>query len=91
MAERNRNTVCFECESGLCHEVTEPYEVQLPDGDRFTIPLLSVIRCDACGEISIPAASAKVIDAAIWRSLVGKQRSHHTCKVAVMLRNSTYR
>ena len=63
MAEYNRN--CFECESGVCHEVTEPYEVQLPDGDSFTIPSLSVIRCDACGEISISAASAKVIDAAI--------------------------
>lgn len=63
MAEYNRN--CFECESGVCHEVTEPYEVQLPDGDCFTIPSVSIIRCDGCGEISIPAASAKVIDAAI--------------------------
>ena len=59
------STNCFECESGVCHEVTEPYEVQLPDGDCFTIPSLSIIRCDDCGEISIPAASAKVIDAAI--------------------------
>ena len=37
----------------------------MPDGDSFTIPSLSVIRCDSCDEISIPAASAKAIDAAI--------------------------
>ena len=65
MVSLNGNINCFECESGICREITEPYEVQLPDGDCFTIPSLSIIRCDGCGEISIPAASAKVIDAAI--------------------------
>lgn len=63
MSEHSTN--CFECKSGVCHEVAERYEVQLPDGDCFTIPSLSIIRCDGCGEISIPAASAKMIDAAI--------------------------
>ena len=65
MADPNENTNCFECESGVCREIKEPYVVELPDGDSFTIPSLSVIRCDSCDEISIPAASAKAIDAAI--------------------------
>lgn len=65
MADPNENTNCFECESGVCREVKEPYVVELPDGDRFTISSLSVIRCDTCDEVSIPGASAKVIDDAI--------------------------
>ena len=63
MSTESENMTCFECDRGVCHEVTEPYEVRLPDGDSFTIPSLAILRCDACGEISIPAASAKVIDA----------------------------
>ncbi len=65
MADPNENTNCLECESGVCREVTEPYLVALPDGDSFTIPSLSVIRCDTCDDVSIPAASAKVFDDAI--------------------------
>lgn len=65
MSQHTENSTCFECDRGVCREVTEPYEVQLPDGDNFTIPALTILRCDACGELSIPAASAKAIDAAI--------------------------
>lgn len=57
--------MCIDCNRGVCHEVIEPYEVQLPDSDGFIIPSLMMLRCDACGEISIPAASARAIDAAI--------------------------
>lgn len=65
MSQHPENSTCFECDCGVCREVTEPYAVQLPDGDNFTIPALTILRCDACGELSIPAASAKAIDAAI--------------------------
>lgn len=57
--------VCLDCDRGVCREVTEPYEVELPDGDSLTIPSLTMFRCKTCGELSIPAASARAIDAAI--------------------------
>jgi len=65
MSSAPANMMCSDCNRGVCREVTEPYEVQLPDSDGFTIPSLTMLRCDVCGEFSIPAASARAIDAAI--------------------------
>lgn len=65
MSNAQENLVCLDCDRGVCREVIEPYEVKLPDGDKFTIPSLTMFRCDTCSELSIPAATARAIDAAI--------------------------
>jgi len=59
MSNDSLDLMCPECDRGVCYEVNEPYDVLLPDGDRFMIPSLTVLRCNACGEIAIPAASAR--------------------------------
>lgn len=56
--------ICFECGAELFPS-TEPYTVQLPDGDSFVMPSLEIYRCGQCAAVEIPSASSEQIELAI--------------------------
>ena len=50
----NHPETCFACGEGHYTEVIEDYRLDLPDGDTLTVPKLHILRCDKCGEDTIP-------------------------------------
>ena len=57
--------VCPACEQGHMQASVGPYEVDLGENLRLTIPNVPQEICDHCGEIAIGAEAARLIDAAI--------------------------
>lgn len=52
---------CDECDGGTLHSIIEDYDVLTQDGNKITVPGVKMIRCDKCGETTIPAASSRYI------------------------------
>ena len=68
---------CFDCDKGHYQSVIEDYRLDLPEGDTLTVPNLLVLRCDHCGEESIPPESSRRIEAAV------EQHQDTLCPAAV--------
>lgn len=56
---------CFVCCEGLYRHVIEDYQLDLPEGETLTVPKLLILRCDSCGEETIPPESSRRIESAI--------------------------
>lgn len=56
---------CFACGEGHYQEVIEDYRLDLPEGETLTVPKLLVLRCDKCGEDTVPPESSRRIEAAV--------------------------
>lgn len=54
--------LCFSCGVGHYHEITEDYRIDLPGGDMLIVPQVLVLRCDKCGDDSIPPDSSRRIE-----------------------------
>ncbi|MFT4586589.1 MAG: putative zinc finger/helix-turn-helix YgiT family protein [Candidatus Binatia bacterium] len=61
----NHPETCFECGEGHYIEVVEDYRRALPDGETLTVPKLLILRCDKCGEDTIPPESSRRIETAV--------------------------
>jgi putative zinc finger/helix-turn-helix YgiT family protein len=61
----NHPKICFACGKGSYQEVLVDYLLDLPDGDTLTVPKLLVLRCDKCGEQTIPPDSSRQIETAV--------------------------
>jgi len=61
----NHPETCFACGDGHYHEVVEDYRLDLPDGETLTVPQLLILRCDKCGEDTIPPESSRRIEMAV--------------------------
>ncbi len=57
--------ICFACGEGHYQEVIEDYRLDLPEGETLTVPKLLVLRCDKCGEDTIPPESSRRIETAV--------------------------
>ena len=57
--------ICFACGEGSYREVLVDYVLELPDGDTLTVPQLLILRCDKCGEDTIPPDSSRQIETAV--------------------------
>lgn len=58
----SQEEICLDCNIGTLKPQRESYHVALPDNDGFDIPDLSILRCDNCGAILIPASSSRQIE-----------------------------
>lgn len=56
---------CFACGEGHYQEVIEDYRLDLPEGETLTVPKLLVLRCNKCGEDTIPPESSRRIETAV--------------------------
>jgi putative zinc finger/helix-turn-helix YgiT family protein len=56
---------CFECGEGHYQEVIEDYRRALPEGEILIVPKLLILRCDKCGEDTIPPESSRRIETAV--------------------------
>lgn len=61
----NHPETCFACGEGHYQEVIEDYRLDLPDGETLTVPKLRILRCDKCGEDTIPPESSRGIETAV--------------------------
>jgi putative zinc finger/helix-turn-helix YgiT family protein len=61
----NHPEICFACGEGHYQKVFEDYRLDLPEGETLTVPKLLLLRCDKCGEETIPPESARRIEAAV--------------------------
>jgi putative zinc finger/helix-turn-helix YgiT family protein len=61
----NHPKTCFACGEGPYREVVGDYLLDLPDGDTLTIQKLLILRCDKCGEETIPPDSSRRIETAV--------------------------
>ena len=61
----NHPVTCFECGEGHYIEVVEDYRRALPEGETLTVPKLLILRCNKCGEETIPPESSRRIEAAV--------------------------
>ena len=61
----NHPETCFACGQGRYQEIVEDYRLDLPDGETLTVPKLAILRCDKCGEDTIPPDSSRRIEATI--------------------------
>ena len=61
----NHLEICFECGEGHYVEVIEDYRRALPDDETFIVPNLLILRCDKCGEDTIPPESSRRIEKAV--------------------------
>lgn len=61
----NHPESCFACGSGHYQEVIEDYRLDLPEGETLTVPKLLILRCDKCGEDTIPPESSRRIETAV--------------------------
>ena len=57
--------ICFACGEGEYREVQEDYAVELPGGEVLTVPKLTILRCEKCGEETVPPESSRRIEAAV--------------------------
>lgn len=61
----NHPETCFACGEGHYQEVIEDYRLDLPEGEILTVPKLLILRCDKCGEDTIPPDSSRRIETAV--------------------------
>lgn len=61
----NHPEKCFECGEGHYQEVIEDYRRTLPEGETLIVPKLLILRCDKCGEETIPPDSSRRIETAV--------------------------
>ena len=61
----NHPETCFECGEGHYQEVIEDYRRALPEGEILIVPKLLILRCDKCGEETIPPESSRRIETAV--------------------------
>lgn len=61
----NHPETCFECGEGHYVEVVENYRRVLPEGETLIVPKLLLLRCDKCGEDTIPPESSQRIEMAV--------------------------
>ncbi len=61
----NHPETCFACGEGSYQEVIEDYRLDLPEGETLTVPKLLILRCDKCGEDTIPPNSSRRIETAV--------------------------
>jgi YgiT-type zinc finger domain-containing protein len=61
----NHPETCFACDEGHYQEVIEDYRLDLPDGETLTVPRLLILRCDKCGEDTVPPDSSRRIETAL--------------------------
>jgi YgiT-type zinc finger domain-containing protein len=57
--------ICFECGEGHYQEMIQDYRRALPDGETLIVPRLLILRCDKCGEETIPPESSRCIETAV--------------------------
>ena len=57
--------VCTQCHEGTYQNMTKDYTVHLRDGDQCTIANLAQRRCNQCGHVVLPWASALRVDRAV--------------------------
>lgn len=62
---KNHSETCFACGEGHYQKVIEDYRLDLPEGEVLTVPKLLILRCDKCGEETIPPESSRRIEAAV--------------------------
>ena len=60
----NHPETCFECGEGHYVEVIEDYRRTLPNDESIIVPKLLILRCDKCGEDTIPPESSRRIETA---------------------------
>jgi len=61
----NHPETCFACGEGHYQEVIEDFRLDLPEGETLTVPKLLILRCDKCGEDTIPPESSRRIETAV--------------------------
>jgi putative zinc finger/helix-turn-helix YgiT family protein len=61
----NQPETCFECAEGHYQVVIEDYRRALPEGETLIVPKLRILRCDKCGEETIPPDSSRRIETAV--------------------------
>ena len=61
----NHPETCFECGEGRYIEVVEDYRRALPEGETLTVQKLLILRCDKCGDETIPPESSRLIEMAV--------------------------
>lgn len=61
----NHSETCFACGDGHYQEVIEDYRLDLPEGETLTVPKLLILRCDKCGEETVPPESSRRIETAV--------------------------
>lgn len=52
---------CFECDDGIYQEVAVDYKATTRDGVEIVVPNVQILRCQSCGEETVPAASVQQI------------------------------
>jgi len=57
--------LCTQCHEGKYQSVTKDYTLELRDGDQCTIANLAQIKCNQCGHLVLPWASALRVDRAV--------------------------
>ena len=57
--------VCTQCHEGTYQNMTKDYTVHLRDGDQCTIANLAQRKCNQCGHVVLPWASALRVDRAV--------------------------
>ena len=57
--------VCTQCHEGTYQNMTKDYTVRLRDGDQCTIANLAQRKCNQCGHVVLPWASALRVDRAV--------------------------
>lgn len=62
---KNHPETCFECGEGHYQEIVGDYRRSLPNGKFLTVPKLLILRCDKCGEETIPPDSSRRIEKAV--------------------------
>jgi putative zinc finger/helix-turn-helix YgiT family protein len=63
----NHPETCFACGEGNYQEVVEDYRLDLPEGETLTVPKLLFLRCNKCGEETIPPESSRRIEMAVYQ------------------------
>lgn len=61
----NHTETCFACGEGHYQEGIEDYRLALPEGETLTVPKLVILRCNKCGEETIPPESSRRIETAV--------------------------
>jgi DNA-binding transcriptional regulator YiaG len=61
----NHPNTCFDCGEGRYAEVVVDYRRLLPEGETLIVPKLLILRCDKCGEETIPPESSRRIETAV--------------------------
>jgi YgiT-type zinc finger domain-containing protein len=56
---------CFDCADGKYTSVTTSYEVDTQDGNKVTVPNVTLFRCGSCGAELLPPESLRRINAIV--------------------------